>query len=67
MSDSERFTVEPPLGTCPECGTHFDDGDELRRHMERHTGDLARDSDDAGGVVPEDQHADNGAGRVQTE
>jgi hypothetical protein len=66
MSESARFTVEPPPGTCPECGTHFDDDGELRSHMERHTGELARDTDDAGGVVPE-QQAQNGAGRVQTE
>jgi hypothetical protein len=67
MTDSERFTFEPPVGTCPECGTHFDDEAELRAHMERHTGELARGSDHAGGVVPEEQQAQDGAGRVQTE
>ena len=67
MTDSERFTVEPPVGTCPECGRRFDDDDALRAHMERHTGELARDSDDAGGVVPDEQQAQDGAGRVQTE
>ncbi|HSL11995.1 MAG TPA: hypothetical protein VLA82_11835 [Actinomycetota bacterium] len=66
MDESARFTVEPPAGTCPECGSHVGD-DELPAHMERHTGGLARDTDDAGGVVPDDQQADNGAGRVQTE
>jgi hypothetical protein len=35
--------------------------------MERHTGELARDSDDAGGVVRDEEQAQNGAGRVQTE
>jgi hypothetical protein len=67
MTDSARFTVEPPAGTCPECGTRFEDDDELRAHMDRHTGELARDSEDAGGVVPDEQQAQNGAGRVQTE
>jgi len=51
---------------CPECGSHFEDAIELRRHMQRHTG-VARDSDDAGGVLPEGQQAGTGAGRVQTE
>jgi len=67
MTDSARFTVEPPEGTCPECGTRFEDEEELRRHMERHTGELARASDDAGGTIPEEQQADVGTGRVQTE
>lgn len=66
MNDSERFTVAAPAGTCPECGTRFDGAEQLRRHMQRHTG-VARGSDDAGGTVPKDQQADNGAGRVQTE
>ena len=67
MTDGDRFTIAPPTGTCPECGTHLGDEGELRLHMQRHTGELARGSDDAGGVLPDDQQADNGAGRVQTE
>jgi len=64
--DDLDLSALAPAGTCPECGAHFEDPDELGRHMERHTG-LARDSDGAGGVVPEDQQAQNGAGRIQTE
>ncbi len=66
MDEHTTFTVVAPEGTCPECGTHLGEGEDLDRHLERHTG-AARDSEDAGGVVPEEQQADNGAGRVQTE
>jgi hypothetical protein len=59
-------TEEPPGGVCPECDARFEDGDELRAHMDRHTG-AARRSEDAGGTVPDDQQAAGGAGRVQTE
>jgi hypothetical protein len=67
MNERERVKVDAtPDGTCLECGWHFDDASELRRHIDRHTG-AARGSDDAGGVLPEGQQADTGAGRVQTE
>lgn len=62
MDESPQLASE----ACPECGAEFDDAEELRRHLEGHTG-VARRSDDAGGVVPEGQQADVGGGRVQTE
>jgi len=67
VADDPSFSLGPPAGTCPECGSPHDDEDALRAHMERHTGELARGSDDAGGVVPAAQQAQDGAGRVQTE
>ena len=67
MDDNERSTTAPRSSVCPECGFRADDETVLREHVRGRHDDIARDSDDAGGVVPEDQQAENGAGRVQTE
>ena len=66
---ADPSTEIPPRGVCPECGARFDSGEELRRHMDRHT-ELARSADGAGGPIPEGTGGDQaagGAGTVQTE
>jgi hypothetical protein len=53
---------------CPICGEAQQDEAAARRHVELEHG-AARDSDDAGGTVPEGgrRRGDSSAGRVQTE
>jgi hypothetical protein len=52
---------------CPICGEPQRDEAAALRHAELEHG-IARDSDDAGGTVPEGRRpGDSSAGRVQTE